>query len=40
MPRPISMVFIRVLWTINILTWHCIDEGRDDESFIGVEIVS
>jgi len=31
---------MRVLWTLNMLTWQCIDEKRDDESFIGVEIVS
>jgi hypothetical protein len=23
-----------------MLTWHCIDEERDDESFMGVERVS
>jgi hypothetical protein len=23
-----------------MLTWHCIDEERDDRSFMGVEIVS
>ena len=26
-----------VSWALNMLTWHCIDEERDDESFIGVE---
>jgi hypothetical protein len=35
--RPIST---RVLWTLNMLTCHCIDEERDDKSFMGVEIVS
>ena len=31
--------FHRVSWALNTLTWHCIDEERDDESFIGVERV-
>jgi hypothetical protein len=31
---------MRVSWTLNVLTWHCIDEERDDESFMRVEIVS
>jgi hypothetical protein len=35
--RPIS---IEVSWVLNTLTWRCIDEDRDDESFMGVEIVS
>ena len=32
--------FHRVSWALNTLTWHCIDEERDDESFIGVERIS
>jgi hypothetical protein len=32
--------FHRVLWALNMMTWHCIDEKRDDESFMGIEIVS
>jgi hypothetical protein len=32
--------FCKVLWTLNMLTWHCIDKERDDESFMGVERVS
>jgi hypothetical protein len=31
---------MRVLWTLNVLTWHCIDEEKDDESLMGAEIVS
>jgi hypothetical protein len=31
---------MRVSWALNMLTWHCIDEERDDKSFMGVEIVS
>jgi hypothetical protein len=31
---------MEVLWALNTLTWRCIDEDRDDESFIGIEIVS
>ena len=31
---------MRVSWAINMLIWHCIDEERDDESFMRVEIVS
>jgi hypothetical protein len=29
-----------VSWTLNIPTLHCIDEERDDESFMRVDIVS
>jgi hypothetical protein len=29
----------RVSWTLNMLTCHCIDEEKDDESFMGVERV-
>ena len=32
--------FIRVLWALNRLMWHRIDEERDDKSFMGVERVS
>jgi hypothetical protein len=24
-----------VLWLINMLTWHCIDEEGDDKKFMG-----
>jgi hypothetical protein len=30
----------RVLWALNMLPWHCIDEERDDKSFMRVERVS
>ena len=32
--------FHKASWTLNTLTWHCIDKERDDESFMGVERVS
>jgi hypothetical protein len=31
---------MRVSWALNALTWHCINEERDDKSFMGAEIVS
>jgi hypothetical protein len=31
--------FHRVSWALNTLTWHCIDEERGDESFMGAERV-
>jgi hypothetical protein len=31
---------MRVSQTLNVLTWHYIDEERDDEGFMGAEIVS
>ena len=31
--------FHRVSWTLNMLTWHCLDEEREDKSFMGVERV-
>jgi hypothetical protein len=34
------MGFHKVLWALNTLTCHCIDEERGDESFMGVERVS
>jgi len=38
--RPISMGFHRVSWVLNTMTWHCINEERGAESFMGVETVS
>jgi hypothetical protein len=32
--------FITVSWALNRLMWHCIDEERDDKSFMGIERVS
>ena len=32
--------FHRVLWALNMLTWYCLDEEREDKSFMGVERVS
>jgi len=31
---------MRVSCALNMLIWHCIDEERDDESFMRVERVS
>jgi hypothetical protein len=32
--------FYGVSWALNMLTWHRVNEERDDKSFIGVERVS
>jgi hypothetical protein len=38
--KPVSVGFIRVLWALNRLMWHRIDEERDDKSFMRIERVS
>jgi len=38
--RLVSMGFLRVSCTLNMLMWRYINEERDDKSFMGVERVS